>query len=220
MGPARQARQPPPPFTLLCTHGVFRSWGWSRIPGGLTGLEGWAEPSLAQSLSFGLDCQGLLCALLLSLAWGSWPRQSHRLSSLRMGGNGECHPWTNSVSSSTFSSPSQHTAHPFSPLSSFSYFSFPFLPASHHRGFPCLSSPPFTTPSSPHSLTLLLFLFSFAPHSINPCSSPSLEGSPIPQHPTPHSLFSIWWEGQGGSPDLRGPVLPWGWGRGCTGRLP
>lgn len=93
------------------------------------------------------------------------------------------------------------------------YFSFPSCFPSPSSSL--LSSPlPLSCllPFFPHSLTLFPFLFYFPlpsspspPHSMNPFSSPNRESSPIPG-PKPHSLFSIRWEGQGGSPDLLHPA--------------
>lgn len=169
----------PLPSTLSCTHGAFRSWAQPRTAG-LPEPEGWVEPGLAQSQSFGPGFQGLLQTLLLSLAQGAWPGQSHDYPVEGGEATGNVIP-----SSWTVFAPARSPALPLQPLLS------TWRPCFPPSFFSCLL--PF-----PHSLMLLPFSFSFPlpsapapPHAIDPCSSPSPESSPILQHPQTLSLFSV-----------------------------
>lgn len=134
--------------------------------------------------------------------------------SLRMGGTGVCHP--SSLVSAAGRSPAQPLPSTSQRLLSSSLLHFPSV-SPFHRASPhplsLLNSPLFLSPallsSFPHTLPFSFLrpspLSPLPPQSMNPFSSPSLENSPIPG-PKAHPLFSIRWEGQGGSPDLLRPA--------------
>lgn len=127
----------------------------------------------------GPDFQGLLRSLLFSLSWGSWPGQSPRSSSLRMGDHGVCHP-----SSLVFPpawSPAQPLPSTLHHLLSSSLLHFPSISPFHHASphplflTSFLSPPPFLSPallsSFPHTLSLSFLL----PSPLLPIPSPSHE---------------------------------------------
>lgn len=120
-------------------------------------------------------------------------------------------PWQRPGSTSSAIFPPPSSSAPPSLLSAMLPFSLSSTPPS--------SLPfPYVLPFSPHSC----YPFPFAsapipPHSIDPCSSPSLESLPCLTVPnlTPCS------PSDGGPGAVQTPAVllqPWGWGWGCTGR--
>ena len=144
----RQAGSHPLSSTLSWTHGVLRSRAWSQWAG-LPGLEGWAEAVVAQSQSFGPGFQGFLYALLLNLAWGAWPGQSHGLSSINIRTRGHGSRMSSHLPGQCLFTSAPSPTWPLQPLPSMWHSALLLSPSF------LVSCPSLLTPSSP-SFSFLL----------------------------------------------------------------